>query len=244
MPNQACTRTPAKYAGAMVVGLPLRGVRVFRQFSLLKAGSVKAALYCPTHQLVPLKGGVRNTPSGDGPVRRFPSLANHQERDNLITIRRIQIGEFDLFKQMRLTSLQDAPYAFPSTYDAALRRSAESWHEQAERTAQGADRTTFIAFSNDVPVGIAALYRLEERFDVGELLQVWVSPEYRGTKVAWDLMDAIFRWAGANNFRRIIAGVTNVNARALKFYTKYGFSIIDKSSPNDSNGVQLVKEVK
>jgi GNAT superfamily N-acetyltransferase len=162
----------------------------------------------------------------------------------MISIRRIQIGEVDLFKQMRLTSLQDAPYAFPSTYDAALQRSAESWQEQAEHTALGTDRATFIAFSADVPIGIAALYRLEDKVDSGELLQVWVSPEYRGTKVALDLMEAIFKWAGENNFCRIIAGVTNANARALKFYIKYGFSIIDEFSPNDSGGIHLVKVVK
>jgi len=72
-------------------------------------------------------------------------------------IRRIQIGEADLFKQMRLASLRDAPYAFSSTYESALRRSAESWREQADNTAQGSDRATFIAFSDDAPIGIAAL---------------------------------------------------------------------------------------
>ena len=75
-------------------------------------------------------------------------------------------------------------------------------------------------------------------------MQVWVSPDSRGTNVVWDLMDAIFRWAEENNFRRIIAGVTNVNARALKFYTKYGFFIMDESAQHDSDSVYLVKEVE
>jgi ribosomal protein S18 acetylase RimI-like enzyme len=162
----------------------------------------------------------------------------------LIIIRRIQIGETDLFKQIRLVALQDAPYAFSATYDSALRRSAESWRKQADGTAQGNDRATFIAFSDDGPIGMAALYRPEGQANRGEVLQVWVSSKYRGTTVAWDLMDVIFKWASKNNFRRIIAGVTKANDRALKFYTKYGFSIIDESSPNDSDGVSLVKEVK
>jgi RimJ/RimL family protein N-acetyltransferase len=166
------------------------------------------------------------------------------KEDNVITIRRLKIGEVDLFKQLRLTSLQDAPYAFPSTYDDALQRSAESWREQAERTAQGTDRATFIAFSDDIPIGMAALYRRDDPVDAGELLQVWVSPEYRATRVPWDLMDAIFEWASENNFRRIIAGVTKVNARARKFYINYGFSMLDESSANDSEGAYLVKEVK
>jgi RimJ/RimL family protein N-acetyltransferase len=162
----------------------------------------------------------------------------------VITIRRLQRGEIDLFKQLRLKALQDAPYAFPATYEAALQRSAESWREQAERTTQGSNRATFIVFSDDLPIGMTALYRYEDKVDVGELLQVWVHPEYRGTRVAWDLMDEIFKWAGENNFSRIIAGVTKGNPRALKFYLKYGFSIINEPSPSDSGGVYLVKEVK
>ena len=200
-------------------------------------------LFIDCLRLSRLKGETPNAKAGRYIVRYLSILANHLERDNLITIRRIQNGEVDLFKQMRLTSLQNAPYAFPSTYDAALRRSDESWQEQAERTALGTDRATFIAFSDDVPIGIAALYRLEDKVDSGELLQVWVGPEYRGIGVARDLMDAIIKWAGENTFRRIIAGVTKVNARALKFYIKYGFSIIDESSPNDSSGIHLVKEL-
>ena len=162
----------------------------------------------------------------------------------MTTIRRLQVGEVDLFKQVRLMALQEAPYAFPATYDSAVQRSAESWREQAERSAQGPDRATFIVFSDGLPVGMAALYRDEDKVDVGELLQVWVSPEYRGTKVVWNLLDEIFKWASENRFHRIIAGVTKGNARALKFYTNYGFSITHGLNTTDAGGVYLAKEVK
>lgn len=140
--------------------------------------------------------------------------------------------------------MRDAPYAFSSTYDSASHRSAESWREQADSTSQGSDRATFLAFSEDMPVGIAALYRLEDQDDVGEVVQVWVVPEYRGTEVAWDLMNAIFLWAGENHFRTIKAGVTLRNTRALKFYTKVGFSIAVGDSRPDVEGVYMVKEIK
>jgi ribosomal protein S18 acetylase RimI-like enzyme len=159
-------------------------------------------------------------------------------------IRRIRIGEADLFKQIRLTSLQDAPYAFSSNYDAALHRSAESWCEQADGTALGTDRATFIAFMDGIPVGIAAVYRIEGQVNVGEVLQVWVDPEHRGTSVARDLMDIVVKWAGENNFHKIIATVTGGNARAVKFYTQYGFSIMSQSSLPDSDGISLAKEIK
>jgi ribosomal protein S18 acetylase RimI-like enzyme len=158
-------------------------------------------------------------------------------------IRRLKIGEHELFKKIRLKSLQDAPYAFSSTYESALRRSKESWQEQADKSAQGSDRATFIAFSGVEPIGIAALYRLEDRAEVGKLLQVWVAPEHRGTDIAWGLMDAIFEWAGENNFRTILSRVRTGNTRAQSFYIKYGFLDNDEFSSSDFDGVCLVKDV-
>jgi L-amino acid N-acyltransferase YncA len=59
-------------------------------------------------------------------------------------------------------------------------------------------------------------------------------------------MNALFTWADGNNFRTVIAKVTNGNARAIKFYIKYGFSIggTDEYSQQDVDDVTLVKEVK
>jgi GNAT superfamily N-acetyltransferase len=161
----------------------------------------------------------------------------------MIAIRRIRLGEADLFKRLRLESLRDAPYAFSSTYDSALRRSAESWREQADSTAQGSDRATFITFSDDAPIGIAALYRLLDQPEMGEMLQVWVAPQHRGTGIARNLMDVVLEWAGNNIFRAIIARITAGNVRAVRFYRSYGFTPTDEASLSDSEGVTLVREV-
>ena len=162
----------------------------------------------------------------------------------MITIRRIRLGEADLYKQVRLAALREAPYAFTTTYESAVRRPPESWQEQADSTAQGADRATFIAFSEDAPIGMTALYRLADQADVGEVLQVWVAPEYRGKGVAQELMDTLFRWAGENHFRTLIAGVAKANARALKFYLRGGFALADEASQGGSEGVVLVRPVE
>jgi ribosomal protein S18 acetylase RimI-like enzyme len=162
---------------------------------------------------------------------------------NLITVRRIQIGEAALYRQIRLAALKDAPYAFQTTYDSALQRNDEMWRERVERTAQGSDEAIFLAFFDNLPIGIAALVRSKDQPDVGELMQVWVHPDHRRTGAAWDLMNSVFQWAVKNNFHEIIAGVTKVNARALEFYTSYGFSRMDESAQIDFDSVYLRKEV-
>jgi RimJ/RimL family protein N-acetyltransferase len=161
----------------------------------------------------------------------------------MIRIKRLQIGESDLFKGIRLRALQEAPHAFSSTYASALQRSEKSWREQADSTAQGSERATLIAFSDVEPIGIAALYRLEDQAEIGVLLQVWVTPKHRGTGVAWELMDAIFEWAGENNFRTILSRVRDENTQAHQFYIKYGFSNSDEFASSDFDGVCLIKDV-
>ena len=161
----------------------------------------------------------------------------------MISVRRIRIGEAELFKQIRLNSLHQSPSAFGSTYESALRRSPESWREQADGAAQGSDRATFMAFSGDAPIGISALYRDGKGTGTGEMLQVWVSPEYRGRGVAIEIMDAVFQWAAENGLKTVIALVAKDNARALSFYRKAGFQLANDFSPDVPNAFVLMKEI-
>jgi RimJ/RimL family protein N-acetyltransferase len=164
----------------------------------------------------------------------------------MVTIRRLQIGESELFKQIRLTALCESPSAFASSYETALKRSSESWREQADGSAQGPDRSTFIAFSGDSPVGMAALYRDQQQMNAGELLQVWVSPEFRSKGVAKEMLAAVVQWARENGFRTIVASVAKRNERALRFYLRCGFIVANGVLLQDADDIDdtvLVKQL-
>ncbi len=157
-------------------------------------------------------------------------------------IRRLRKGEATLYKAIRLEALKDAPDAFASTYESALLRSEESWTEQADGTAEGGDRATFIAFGHAEPIGMAALYRDGSDSRSGELLQMWVSPHGRGKGTAADLLNAVFEWASSNEFAEVRAEVTRANRRAIRFYEKYGFQ--RRSDLDKGNTVTLIRRVK
>jgi GNAT superfamily N-acetyltransferase len=161
----------------------------------------------------------------------------------MVTIRRIRTGEADIYKQIRLASLRDAPYAYSSTLDSALRRSAGSWREQADGAAAGPDRAIFLAFDGDSPVGIAALYRLPSPDGAGEVIQVWVESGHRRRRVGWKLMDAVFAWARGNGFRTVAANIIAGNERAIRFYLAYGFSSAGHEPKTDVGGIFLVRRV-
>ena len=148
---------------------------------------------------------------------------NANEQDGITTIiRRLNQGEGQFYKETRLASLKDSPEAFASSYADALSRSVESWSEQADSSAVGGDRATFIAI-DDSPVGLAAIYRDENDPNVGELIQMWIAPEKRGGSTARDLLNALLSWAASSGFSRVKAEVVTTNLRALQFYEKCGF---------------------
>jgi RimJ/RimL family protein N-acetyltransferase len=162
----------------------------------------------------------------------------------MISIRRLQLGEGELYKQMRLKALQEAPYAFSSTYKSAASRTEGSWNEQADGTARESDRAAFIAFCSDEPIGIAALYRHPEGSESGEVLQVWVAPAFKGKRAAFDLLNAVFQWGAENGFREIVATITKENMGALKFYRKYGFVFMDGTTLDGLDDPVLIKEIE
>ena len=89
-----------------------------------------------------------------------------------------------------------------------------------------------------------ALYRTDDGGgDIGELLQVWVDPEYRGQGVATGILDAVFEWAGRNGFGAIIATVALGNGEALRFYEKSGFVPASANRADAPDGRVLTKDI-
>jgi ribosomal protein S18 acetylase RimI-like enzyme len=138
--------------------------------------------------------------------------------------RRLNPDEGDLYRAVRLEALRESPEAFSSRYEDAVVRSDQSWADQVHASATGSNRATFVTLEGQ-PVGLAALYRDEKDTDVGELMQMWVAPEFRGGSVATELLLEVFRWAKSNGFAFVKAEVMRSNARALRFYEKFGFSL-------------------
>ena len=144
-------------------------------------------------------------------------------------IRRLNIGEAALYRRVRLEALRDSPEAFATSYASALERNDESWIAQADDSATGDDRATFLVLMDDEPVGMAALYRDAEDHSMGELIQMWISPAHRGSTMAAELLEHVFAWAAGCGIQTIRAEVTEGNTRALRFYERQGLRKVDGS---------------
>jgi ribosomal protein S18 acetylase RimI-like enzyme len=151
----------------------------------------------------------------------------------MIDIKRIQKGEWETYKQLRLAALQEAPYAFTTTYEAAVERKPASWIEQTDTFSDGTDQCLLVAYIEHVAIGLCAFYRNTNTPCEGEIVQIWVAPEHRGTSVAKKLMDAMIQWARGTNTARIRLDVKKDNRRAIRFYQNYGFTVIGENHESE-----------
>jgi len=139
-------------------------------------------------------------------------------------VRRIGPQDWKLSRQVRLTALAEAPYAFMST----LARE-QAFDEQVWRQRLGSpSAATFLAWVDGVPVGTATgkIDDADDDFTVAgswQLVGMWVEPDARGSGVAGQLIEAVSEHARDHGASCLTLWVTEINRRAIVFYQRIGF---------------------
>ncbi|KKO64582.1 putative acetyltransferase [Janthinobacterium sp. KBS0711] len=137
---------------------------------------------------------------------------------NHIVIRPSSAADWPALKSTRLAALLDAPTAFGASHASAAGFSDADWQQRATSTPQ---RTFFLAFDGEHPIGLAA--QVVAGNGECHLIAMWVHREYRGRNVAQGLVDAVKQCAVGNGHPRLVLDVAPENARAAAFYRKQGF---------------------
>ena len=139
-------------------------------------------------------------------------------------IRQLRLGDVDIFRRIRLESLQTDPQAFAST--------AKDWESLPE--AEWARRMTanpvFVDFDGDEPVGIAGLLRhsAAKMAHRAHVIMVFVRPSHRGQGRAEALMDHARDHAKGMGLRMLELSVSAENPAAIRFYERMGFAEVGR----------------
>ena len=134
-----------------------------------------------------------------------------------IEVRLLTERDWQLYRDVRLQSLQESPAAFATTYEVEAARPDDYWRERMT----SCDR--LLAVRDGAPQGVVSLYHGDPAEATGEVLALWVRPEARNTGVAWQLLEAAVARAAAVGLRKVSYWVSTENGRALAFATNYGF---------------------
>ena len=120
--------------------------------------------------------------------------------------------------------LADTPQAYITTLEEAEAYPDSVWRDRAKTGSVGVREATFLGFDGDVPIAMAiGLRKRRLREDILVIVSVYVSPAYRGTHVATDLMCSVESWGSDWKAPASSLWVAETNGRARAFYTKLGY---------------------
>lgn len=132
-------------------------------------------------------------------------------------IRRVDPDEWERFRELRLTALAEAPYAFGSTLARELGFDEETWRARLARGRQ------LVAERDGDWLGTVAGVAAEDGSGA-ELVSMWVAPQARGGGLGAELVLAVIDWARAAGHDRLSLWVAEGNQRAERLYLRLGFA--------------------
>lgn len=152
-------------------------------------------------------------------------------------IAQVPESDWELWRDLRLAALRDAPGAFGATLAGALEQTEDNW-----RAWWHAEPSTprFLATITDVPRGMCALALPADHDYQPLVISMWVAPSARGGGLARALLDACVHWSTEHGYRRLRLGVAEDNEAAARLYVRFGFSFTGETEPLLSNPGKLL----
>jgi GNAT superfamily N-acetyltransferase len=139
-------------------------------------------------------------------------------------VRRLGPEDWEISRQVRLTALAEAPYAFMSTLAREQEFDEHVWRQRLDSPSAA----TFLAWVDGAPAGTATGKIDDPDDDVTvpgswQLVGMWVEPDARGSGVADHLIEAVSEHARERSASCLTLWVTEINYRAIAFYQRIGF---------------------
>ena len=142
---------------------------------------------------------------------------------DLIGVRPLRGDEWAAWRSLRLRALEDAPYAFSTTFQWASERPDQWWRERTASLAGSSRRVMFVAELGAALAACAGVDRDYDSDDVPTVISMWVAPEARRRGLARALLDAAVEFCRAAGGPVLRLFVIEGNDAARRLYLRYGF---------------------
>ena len=147
-----------------------------------------------------------------------------------ISVRALGEDEWEQYRSVRLSALEESPEAFVATVDEERAYDENFWRTRMRRSQR------LLAEQDGAPVGVASVGQArqegeKENAKVAELFGLWVAPAARGTGVASQLVQAGADAARKEGRSHLAYWVGADNGRAVAFASGFGFRPTDSRRP-------------
>ncbi|WP_300675125.1 GNAT family N-acetyltransferase [Soonwooa sp.] len=138
-------------------------------------------------------------------------------------------NESKIYREIRLESLKTFPDSFEVKYEDSAKQKKLAFEIEIEN--QSIDRFVCGAFDDEKLIGICTFAK--DKNGNGNIIQMFVKPEYQGQNIGKYLLEFILKEA-KNRFPKtsIFLEVAKDNLSAFRLYKKAGFKI-EKESEDD-----------
>lgn len=149
---------------------------------------------------------------------------------NDVQVRRLESDDWELYRDVRLESLADAPYAYGSTLAREQNFDEGTWRIRVG----GRTGVTAVAMAGDESLGVIGVYT-----PPGEswamLVAAWVRPSARGRGVGDLLVVDMIDWSRSQGYQELELRVADGNDAARKLFLRNGFVPTGEREPLESD---------
>ena len=155
---------------------------------------------------------------------------------DLMHLRRLELHEVTLHRELRLRALHEAPDSFGETYAEVAARPLSYWEELTRSVTEPGRHVMFLAFEGNDVVG--STYGLE----TGRVGGMWVEPAWRRHGVGRALLQEVFSWARERKLSRLGLWAPAHSPAALGLYAQAGFRETGTRRPLPTNpALQIIE---
>lgn len=158
-----------------------------------------------------------------------------------LLIRRIEPGDWEIYRSIRLRALTSDPQAFSTTSAYANGLDDAYWIGRTKATATSNTDSLWLAFFKGNPVGICGMFTESSQFILGHM---WVDPSHRNKGIGRRLVDAAVGWARSTLPGAIVRLYVNANQTgAIGLYSSCGFRMTGIEEPMTGRAGETMKEM-
>jgi ribosomal protein S18 acetylase RimI-like enzyme len=160
-----------------------------------------------------------------------------------VGIRRVRPEEWEQLRRIRIRALEESPESFGSTAREARQQDDADWRTWAEIGGCSPTTAVFVAVERGVLVGLCGVFLLEHDCTIARIVAMWVDPDFRGRRLAEQLLDAASAWSTGSGARDLVLDVTESNESARRLYARAGFHETGTTTRLRSNASLLTLEM-
>ena len=140
-----------------------------------------------------------------------------------IVIREANMGDVAQFRELRLTALQDSPTSFSADYQVNHDHPMRFWEGRLRFDEHG---IIFFAEHDAKLIGMTGIRKGEtpKTKHGAYIWGVYIRPEWRGLRIAEELINTCIEWAKEREVEIVKLGVTTTNSSAIHCYERCGFT--------------------